>query len=97
MIVDSRGRSAEHRPPGPAPRPLGLPPDDFDRDPVACLSRLRGEYGDVFAFARGRVAVARPEWVNWALTRTGRETRVELAAPDRRSGRRSLLHDDPDT
>lgn len=79
--------------PGPAPRPLGLPPNDFDRDPIACLTRLRNEHGDVFAFAAGKAVIARPEWVNWALARTNRETIVDLPEPSRDIGRESLIRD----
>ncbi|GAA2263849.1 hypothetical protein GCM10009853_016420 [Glycomyces scopariae] len=77
--------------PGPAPRPLGLPPDDFDRDPIASLNRLRGEYGDVFAFAAGNVLVARPAWVHWVLARTNRETRVDAPEPPPRLQRQPLI------
>ncbi|MEU5870735.1 cytochrome P450 [Glycomyces sp. NPDC047369] len=78
-------------PPGPAPRPFGLPPDDFDRDPIASLNRLRSEYGDVFAFAAGKVLVARPAWVHWTLARTNRDTRVDAPPLPPRLQRRPLI------
>ncbi|MCH7230944.1 cytochrome P450 [Glycomyces sp. L485] len=84
-------------PPGPAPRPFGLPPDDFDRDPMACLSRLGDEYGDVFTFATGRVALTRPEWVHWVLARTNRETRVNPPETPRGLRRRPLIRDRVET
>jgi cytochrome P450 len=84
-------------PPGPAPRPLGLPPDDFDRDPIACLARLRDEYGDVFTFAPGKVVLARPAWVHWALARTNRETHVDPPEAPRKVTRQSLIRDRVET
>jgi len=104
--MDSNGRGVDIRPapvktgdsqeptkpiPGPAPRPLGLPPDDFDRDPIACLARLRDEYGDVFSFAPGKIVVARPAWVHWALARTNRETHVDPPPSPRRGEQRPLI------
>jgi cytochrome P450 len=76
---------------------LGLPPDDFDRDPIACLKRLRGEYGDVFAFAPSKVVVAHPAWVHWALARTNRETRVDAPTPPEQIPERPLLRDRVET
>lgn len=90
-------REAISHPSGPAPRPFGLPPADFDRDPMACLARLRTEYGDVFSFAPGKVVLARPEWVHWALVRTNRETRVDPPEPPPTARRAPLIRDRVET
>lgn len=84
-------------PPGPKPRPFGLPPDDYDRDPMACLTRLRDQYGDVFTFADGKVLLCRPEWVHWALAHTNRETRVNPPKPPRSVGREPIIRDRVET
>ncbi len=96
-VSTSGARGSVQPLPGPAPRPFGLPPDDFDRDPVASLARLRGEYGDVYAFGAGKVALARPEWARWVLAHTNRETLVDPPEPPRAVQRRGLVRDNVET
>lgn len=90
-------RESTTRPPGPAPRPLGLPPDDFDRDPVACLARLRDEYGDVCTVAPGRILLARPEWTHWTLARSNSATVAEQVEEPRQFRRPDLIRDHVET
>jgi cytochrome P450 len=76
---------------------LGLPPEDFDRDPVACLARLRDEYGDVCAFATGKVLLSRPEWTHWALARSNGATVNQQLEEPRQFQRPDLIRDHVET
>ncbi|GAA2149249.1 cytochrome P450 [Glycomyces algeriensis] len=76
---------------------MGLPPKDFDRDPVACLARLRDEYGDVCAFATGKVLLSRPEWTHWALARSNGATVAQQIEEPRQFQRPDLIRDHVET
>ncbi|THV40176.1 cytochrome P450 [Glycomyces buryatensis] len=74
-----------------------MPPKDFDRDPIACLARLRDEYGDVCSFAAGRVLLARPEWTNWAMARSNSATVADQTEEPRQFSRPDLIRDHVET
>ncbi|MCD0444056.1 cytochrome P450 [Glycomyces sp. A-F 0318] len=76
---------------------MGLPPADFDRDPVACLARLRDEYGDVCSIASGRVLLARPEWMHWALARSNGAARADQFEEPPQFRRPDLIRDHVET